>query len=296
MTPEETTFPQIDLHIHSTASDGSVPPEELPRLAAEAGLVAAALTDHDTVAGIPAFFRAAEAYPGLEAIAGVELSTVYCSREMHIVGLFIDPASPELNAFLERQRLERMERSELIRSRLASLGYPLTREELELAGGGDGTTGRPHFARALINKYHFTEMNEVFDKLLKHGAAGFVPRKLPLPTEAFAAIHAAGGITVWAHPVYRQRNERAFARRMMRKFSALGLDAAEGYYSLFGPGETLIVTEIAAEFGLAVSGGSDFHGDNTPNLKVGCGAGKMRVPAALLDGLREKRKKILSGN
>ncbi len=278
----------IDLHVHSTASDGSVPPEEIPALAVAANLCAVALTDHDTVSGIPAFLAAAEAFPQLEAIAGVELAAMYSSREIHFVGLFIDPEAPTLRAFLEHQRQERMERADLIRRRLTSLGYPLTDAEIAEAGGGE-VTGRPHFARALQQKYHFSSMAEVFDKLLKRGCPAYIPRQLPPPHVVIETIHAAGGVAVWSHPVYRQRNERAWVRRIMKKFTPLGLDAVEGYYSLFGPAETALVSELATEYGLALSGGSDFHGENTPRIALGSGAGKMFVPAQLLDELKKRK-------
>ena len=283
----------IDLHVHSTASDGSVPPEQIPALVAAAGLRAVALTDHDTVAGVPAFLASASAFPGLEAVPGVELSTLYCSREMHFVGLFIDPDSPDLAAFLASQQRERRERAERMRRKLVSLGYPLTAGDLEAAGGGE-CPGRPHFARALVMRHGFASVPAVFDRLLKRGAAAFVPRQLPPPALAIAAIHAAGGVAVWAHPVYRQRNERAWAKRIMRKFAPppVSLDAVEGYYSLFGPGETALITELAAANGLVLSGGSDFHGENTPNLAIGTGAGKLRVPDELLEGLKRRRGMI----
>lgn len=294
MPDSETTEPAIDLHVHSTASDGSVPPEELPGLAVAANLAAVALTDHDTVAGLPAFQQAARSFPALEAISGVELSTLYASRELHFVGLFIDPASPELLDFLAAQRQNRLERGERMRQKLASLGYPLTDEDLAAAGAGE-TLGRPHFARAMVEKYRFASIAAVFDKLLKHSAPAYVPRQLPPPGAAIDAIHAAGGVAVWAHPVYRQRNERAWARRLMRKLSDQGLDAVEGYYSLFGPPETAMVTELAALTSLALSGGSDFHGENTPNISLGSGAGRLHVPASLLPALRAKRGEGESG-
>ena len=278
----------IDLHVHSTASDGSVPPEKIPEMAVSANLCAVALTDHDTVAGIAAFLAAARAFPQLEAIAGVELAAQYSSREIHFTGLFIDPEAPALQDFLKRQRQERLERADGIRRRLSSLGYPLTDEEIAEAGGGE-VTGRPHFARALQKKYSFSSMTEVFDKLLKRGCPAYIPRKLPPPHAVIEAIHAAGGVAVWAHPVYRQRNERSWVRRIMKKFAPLGLDAAESYYSLFGPAETELITELAAEYGLALSGGSDFHGENTPRIALGSGAGKMFVPAHLLQELKKKK-------
>ncbi len=280
----------IDLHVHSTASDGSCSPTQLLELAAGAGLGALALTDHDTVDGIPEFLANAPRFPQLEAIPGVELSCLFSNREIHIVGLFIDHTNETLTAFLEEMRRKRQERNELIRLKLNHLGYPLTWEHPALAAGGDtASVGRPHFARALMEDYGFPSMQSVFDKLLKRGCPAYVQRTLPDPVKVFDAIHAAGGVTVWAHPVYRERNERAWVRRIMKRFAPLGLDAAEAYYALFGPTETQLVTELATEFGLALSGGSDFHGDNTPNLQIGSGAGKLRVPDELLAGLKARK-------
>ena len=282
----------IDLHTHSTASDGSTPPGELPALAAAAGLTAIALTDHDTIGGIAEFLEAGKAFPELETIPGVELSCQYCSREMHIVGLFLDPENEEFLEYLDRQKAERMERAERIRTRLTSLGYPVSWEDLRLAGAGE-SPGRPHFARVLVEKYGFSDLQAVFQKLLKRGAGAYVPRQLPPPNEAIQAIHAAGGVAVWAHPVYREKNERAWVRRILRKFAPelVGLDGIEAYYSLFGPGETALVTEIAGVYNVALSGGSDFHGENTPNLQIGAGAGKLRVPDELLPLLKMRKRK-----
>ena len=280
----------IDLHVHSTASDGLTPPEKLPGLAVRIGLSAVALTDHDTVGGIAAFLAAAQAFPGLTAISGVELSTLYCSREMHIVGLFVDPENAELQNYLADQRRERAARAEKMRARLTALGYPISQEELHDVCGND-CPGRPHFADILVRKFGFPDLPTVFGKLLKNGAPGYVPRALPPPAAAIRAIHAAGGIAVWAHPVYRERNEYAFARRILRKFSApaVGLDAVEGYYSLFGPNETAMMLGLAADYGVAVSGGSDYHGRDDQGIALGTGAGKLRVPDELLIELLRRR-------
>ena len=280
----------IDLHVHSTASDGLTPPEKLPGLAVRIGLSAVALTDHDTVGGIAAFLAAAQAFPGLTAISGVELSTLYCSREMHIVGLFVDPENAELQNYLADQRRERAARAEKMRARLTALGYPISQEELHDVCGND-CPGRPHFADILVRKFGFPDLPTAFAKLLKNGAPGYVPRTLPPPHAAIRAIHAAGGIAVWAHPVYRERNEYAFARRILRKFSApeIGLDAVEGYYSLFGPNETAMILGLAADHGVAVSGGSDYHGRDDQGIRLGSGAGKLRVPDELLPELFRRR-------
>lgn len=278
----------IDLHVHSRSSDGSDAPEAIAALAAESGLAAVALTDHDTVDGIPEFLEAAKAFPQMEAIAGVELSTVFSNRELHIVGLFIDHANPQLGTFLAEMRRTRAIRNEAIRIKLCSLGYPLGWDHPALSAAGDAASvGRPHFARALMEKYGFPTMQSVFDKFLKHGCPAYVQRELPDPVRAFEVIHAAGGIAVWAHPIRRERNERAWLRRVFKRFVPLGLDAVEGYYSLFGPRETELVSELASEYRLALSGGSDYHGLNSPNLHIGSGSGGLRVPKSLLPHLKE---------
>ncbi len=272
----------IDLHTHSNCSDGSCTPSELVQLAAAANLAAVALTDHDTVTGIPEFLEAAKVHPELTAVAGVELSTLFGNRELHIVGLEIDHNNPELLDFLAEMRQRRQERNEAIRLKLNSLGYPVTWDDPAFADVTDNSSvGRPHFARALMEKYGFASLQAVFDKLLKRGCPAYVPRELPDPARAINIIHAAGGVAVWAHPVYRERNERAWCKRIMKRFAPLGLDAVEAYYSMFGPGETALVKELAELYGLSLSGGSDFHGANSPNIQIGTGAGGLRIPQEL---------------
>ena len=280
----------IDLHTHSTFSDGSCTPSEIVALAAGNELAAVALTDHDTTDGIPEFLESGQQFPRLKTIPGVELSTRYGARELHIVGLFIDPDNTTLQEYLAVERERRFRRNRDMKVKLALLGYPLSDDEpaFAAAGGMGANLGRPHFAQALMEKYNFPDLRTVFDKLLGNNKAAYIPRENASPREAITAIHASGGIAVWAHPIYRDRNERAYVRRVARKLAALGLDGIEGYYSLFGPPETQLVTEVAAQFDLVLSGGSDFHGTRSPNISLGCGAGKLCVPGVLLPEL-EKR-------
>lgn len=278
----------MDLHTHSLASDGTDAPARIVELAAELGLAAVALTDHDTISGVAEFLEAGRGFPGVETIGGVEISCSYSCREIHLVGLFVDPASPELNDFLKLQRMERLRRNEELRLKLKSLGFALSPDEPEFQVPDPGNLGRPHFARALVRRYGFPSMTSVFDKLLGHSRPAFVPRKLPDPVRAISAIHSSGGIAVWAHPIYRDRNERAWLKRGIRRLAEWGLDGVEGYYSLFGPNETALVTELAAMYGVAVSGGSDYHGDNAV-VSLGTGAGGLRVPASLLKELKKRR-------
>ena len=278
----------IDLHNHSTASDGTDAPSRIPALAAELDLAAVALTDHDTLGGIAEFLAAAADFPQVEAIPGVEISCEYSGREIHLLGLFVDYESSELGEFLRLRREDRLRRNEEMMRKLNSLGYALSWEDEEFQGGDVANLGRPHFARALVRRYGFTSLAAVFEKLLGHSRPGFVPRRLPSPVFAIEAVHAAGGVAVWAHPVYRDRNERAWLNRGMRRMSGWGLDAVEGYYSLFGRNETALVSEVAARYDVALSGGSDYHGNNS-TVAMGSGSGGLRVPAELLAGLKKRR-------
>ena len=279
----------IDLHTHSTASDGTATPAEVFHIARELQLAAVALTDHDTLGGLNEFMDASRNHPECEAICGVELACSFMSREIHIVGLFIDPHSPELNAFIENARIERMRRNRDLLVKLDLLGYKLDPEMPEFSGLPLDGIGRPHFAAALVNRFGFTHPRQVFEKLLGKNRPAYIPRRLPDPAGAIAAIHSAGGVAVWAHPVYRERNESAWLRRVAKHLAHAGLDGIEGYYSMFSPVETALVTEIAGINDLAISGGSDYHGENSPDISMGSGMGGLRVPAELLTGLKAKK-------
>ena len=278
----------IDLHTHSFYSDGSSSPRTLLEEARRKQLTAVALTDHDTVKGIPDLLEAAEDFPEITAIAGVELSSVYAARELHIVGLWIDHTCEALAEYLETQRLKRCERNETMRKKLISLGYSFEWDEPEFDQVEFSNIGRPHIANVMCRKYGFSSSQEVFEKLIGHNRPAYVRRDLPFPAEAIAAIRAAGGVAVWAHPTYREKNERNFVKKMAKRLKERGLGGIEAYYTLFGPYETAMVTEIAELTGLARSGGSDWHGSNSPEIEVGTGKGGLRVPDTLLNDLRAK--------
>ena len=283
----------IDLHVHSTASDGTVPPRELPALGAAAGLSAMALTDHDTVAGAADFLAMQPDFPKLELIAGVEISTHYAMREIHLTGLYLDCRDAGLLDFLDAMRRERHRRALKLRERLAALGYELSDEDLAAAGAKE-TPGRPHFARALVNRYHFADTAAVFERLLKRGAPAYIPRCLPEPAEALRAIKSAGGAAIWAHPIRNHAGEAGFARRVLNHLTVCGLDGVEAYYTDFTPWQTECMLKLAGEFHLAISGGSDFHGDNHPGVAPGRGRGGLDVPdVALASVKRALEPKIL---
>lgn len=283
----------IDLHTHSSASDGTFTPSEVYASALEINLSAVALTDHDTVDGIEEFLAAGKDHPECEAIPGVEIACQLNEKEIHILGLFIDRRSKALNDLLEFCRNERMKRNRDIFLKLHFLGYDLDISMPEFKGKSLLEIGRPHFARALVNRYNFSTLQSVFDKLIGHNKPAWVKRKYPLPEDVIKAIHLAGGIAVWAHPIMRDVPDRAFLMRSCRRLKAMGLDAIEGFYSMFSARESLLIAEAAEQYDLAISGGSDFHGDNRPNVLIGFGAGGLRVPEELIYKLKECKNKLV---
>ncbi|MBR4664298.1 MAG: PHP domain-containing protein [Lentisphaeria bacterium] len=277
----------LDFHIHSSASDGSDPPAGLVGAAQRAGLSAIALTDHDTISGLPEFLRAAEG-SGLTAVPGVEISSNLYNKEIHILGLFVDPVSPELNAFLEDLRNRRNIRNRQMIEKLNIIGYRITLAELQAAAPGE-SAGRPHVAELLVKKGYFATIQDAFDSLLKRGARAYTPREPVPPGDCIAAIHAAGGLAFWAHPVYRARSERATVRRFLKVLVPLGLDGLEAYYSVFTARQTAMLNEMAQEFGILRTGGTDYHGEEVhPGIKLGIGTGDLCVPDDLLPPMLEK--------
>lgn len=282
----------IDLHTHSTASDGTFSPADVYASALEIGLTAVALTDHDTVAGLDEFTAAGQDHPECEAVPGVEIACQLENKEIHLLGLFIDRRSGRLLELLENCRQERMKRNRDIFLKLHFLGHELSPDMPEFGGKELSEIGRPHFARALINHCGFTSMPEVFDKLLGSNKPAWVKRKYTLPENAISAIHAAGGLAVWAHPIQRDVPDRAFLMRSCRRLKNMGLDGIEGFYSMFSARESALISEAAVKYDLALSGGSDFHGENHPNILLGFGAGGLRVPEELFFRLKEVRCRV----
>ena len=290
------TAKTVDLHTHSKASDGATGPEDIPAIASAAGLSAVALTDHDTVGGIDAFLAAGRDFPDLELVPGVEISAQRIDNgELHIIGLFIDHHNEQLHELMDRVRAGRTGRNELILERLVSLGYEITAEELAAIASGD-SVGRPHFARILLNKGYFDDFQTVFTKLLGRGAPGYIPRTLPSAEETIAAIHGAGGLAVWAHPVtYNRepgsrnpRSPRSFIRKHLKYLVPAELDGIEAWYPLYTPQASTIIRDVANQYDLLLSGGSDYHGVIKPGLEIGTGFGDMKVPYEVFLLLKEK--------
>ena len=255
-----------DLHLHSHYSDGSFPPAEVVRRAKAAGLDAIALTDHDTVEGLPEFLAAA-ATEDLTAIAGVELSVDEGDREIHLLGYLIRWEDPAVRAALARFAAERLARAAAMLSRLQALGVQIPMGAVERAAGR-GTTGRPHVAAALVQAGIVGSVQEAFDRYLGRGKAAYVPRTGFTAAEAIALVRTAGGVPVLAHPVRSGVLDEV--PRLVRE----GLRGLEAYHPGQDTAETLAVCRMAETHGLLVTGGSDCHGEIKGEVLVG----RVRLP------------------
>lgn len=272
----------IDFHMHSTASDGSFTPSELVRMAADKSLEAIALTDHDTVSGVEEFLAEASRL-GIPVLSGVEVSVSH-ETSIHIVGLFVSSTCGRLNELLREIRRNRDSRNILIVEKLNSMGYLIGIEELEAEAKGE-SAGRPHIAKILISKGYFKHPQDVFDKCLKKGTPAYCPRILPEPSVAIDAIHEAGGLAVWAHPLHRADSSIKDIERTLASFIKMGLDGIEAYYSTFTNEQQNLIMDLAARHGILISGGSDFHGTNMRDIEMGVGYGGLKIPFSVYEKL-----------
>jgi 3',5'-nucleoside bisphosphate phosphatase len=254
----------IDLHLHTTASDGSLAPADLVARAASAGISTLAVTDHDTVAGLWEAREAASAR-GLSLVNGIEITAVEGGRDVHVLGYFFDPQHAGLAAFLDRQRLDRVRRVEEMAANLASAGYPIEVARLIEDGTARGRSiGRPHVAEALIAAGHVATRDEAFDRFLGYGRSAFVPRRGAAVADVIRVLAAAGGIASLAHPGLTRVDQ------LIPSFADAGLAALEVRHSDHDREMEARYRTLAAANGLAVSGGSDFHADDsTRGPKVG---------------------------
>lgn len=271
---------QVDLHIHSSCSDGTDSPDDLPRIAAENGLSAFALTDHDTVSGLARARAACRAFPGLAFVPGVELSAKASGR-MHILGLFIEE-NDELCEFLFSLEQKRRERNEKIFHALRGLGIPISRSHLPDPERVSIT--RAHFARALVTLGVSRDMDAAFASYLQKGGPAYFPQPRPESFRCIEMIHRAGGLAVLAHPYTLKLPESETYEDALRALREQGLDGVECYYHGYAPETTERLKSICSRLGLCVSGGSDYHGKNKVNRMGQTGAG--RVPADVFSDLR----------
>ena len=251
----------IDLHTHTTASDGALEPRALVERAYRLGIRTLSVTDHDTVAGVSE--AAAEATArGMEFLPGIEITAVHDRRDVHMLAYFLDPEPAGLTAFLERQRQDRSRRAREMSARLAALGAPIDIEDLIAGAAAAGTAvARPTVARALLDAGHVTSLQQAFDRWLADGRAAYVPRIGATPADVVRLVMQAGGVAGLAHPGLLRKDE------LIPDLAVAGLGAIEVYHSDHDAGAQARYLRLAERYDLAVSGGSDFHGDDHPRAR-----------------------------
>jgi predicted metal-dependent phosphoesterase TrpH len=267
---------RVDLHIHSTASDGALSPEEVVGESVRRGLSVIALTDHDTVNGVAPALAAAEAFPGLRVVPGVELSTDVAQGEVHILGYFIDYSDGELLARLERMRNSRRERAQEMIARLGDLGVNIDWSRVQEIAG-EGSVGRPHLAQAMVEGGYVGSLKEAFDSYIGRGGPAYVERRKLTPAAAVELILRVRGLPVLAHPL-----TVADPETLVIELKSAGLIGIEVYYKDYSAADVGKLLSLAESHQLAVTGGSDYHGLDTESE---AGIGSVEVPLSAAEHL-----------
>lgn len=275
----------IDLHVHSNASDGSLTPKELVKEAIRCNLAAFALTDHDTIAGVPEAVAAAKG-TGLEVIPGAEISAGYKKKDIHILGLLLHPEDTQLQYILDQARKERDTRNEKMANNLAKGGLAIDIDSLKAAFPPDTVLTRAHFARYLMETGQIHSINEAFERYLNADGPYYVPRKYISPEDAISLIRDNGGIPVLAHPLIYHLPEEELDSLICRLKNA-GLVGLEVFYSANTGFDEGILRRYANRYDLLMTGGSDFHGSNKPHISLGNGKGNLKIPYSVLEHLKE---------
>ena len=276
----------VDLHVHSNASDGTLTPSEVVHLALQKNLAAIALSDHDTVKGVPEAVSAAEGTT-LEVIPATELSCYYQNVEIHVLGLFVDYKDADFQAKLEELEQERMQRNLDMIALFQRDNISITLEELQ-AGNPRSVITRAHFARVLVEKGYCKDKNSAFDRYVGVGCPYYLPKPQITPELSLPLITKAGGIPILAHPMlyklgYRQIEE------LIQYLIPLGLKGIEAYHSSNNISQSDKLRSLALKYHLVVSGGSDFHGANKPDIELGTGRGGLRITESILDAIKQLR-------
>jgi hypothetical protein len=270
----------IDLHMHTIASDGRQTPEELVARAAEVGLRTISVTDHDTTASVAAAAAAAAA-AGIELVTGIEMTAVYAGRDVHVLGYYLDTESRELRAAAEAQRAGRVQRAREIAERLGALGAPIDIDGLVArAPAGDAKSlARPQIAQALVHAGHVGSIQEAFDRFLTEGRPAYLPNSGRTPEDVVAIINRAGGLASLAHPGLLRQDE------LIPQLAEAGLGAVEAFHSQHDEATRQRYVEMARRHRLAVSGGSDYHGEGVRRAEF---FGKVGLPAGHFAELRAR--------
>jgi len=275
----------IDLHSHSTASDGSVSPAGVVENALEIGLTALALTDHDTQEGLEEARRAADSTE-IELIPGTELSLEFPSGGMHLVVLWLEPGEGPLQNRLQTLQDGRSGRNTVILEALTELGMPITVEEVEAEAGG-GSVGRPHIAAVMMQKGYVESIQEAFDSWLATGKPAYRGRPRLMPEEAIMLARESGAVPILAHPHTLNIDRAPEMADLLKRLRSAGLVGPEAVYSAYQQHERDGYSHLARRFELVASGGSDYHGSYKPGLNLGNGYGDLVVPESALEDLRK---------
>lgn len=278
----------IDLHVHSTASDGTLSPREIAFYAKDKGLSAISLTDHDTMSGVKECIDAGKE-AGIEVIPGIELSASFNGKELHLLGYYMDYTSEALNEQLETLRKNRISRNKEILERLETLNVPLTLSELTFGLSKNTVITRAHIAKALKRKGYIQTMDEAFSKYIGDGKPAYVPKKQLTPEVCIRMIHEAGGFCVLAHPMlYGYHREEV--TQLIKVLKTYGLDGVETLYSTHTKEDVVHLLQVCLNLKLFPTGGSDFHGANKPKLDLGCGYGELCIPSDVLKPMKQRLK------
>jgi hypothetical protein len=276
----------VDLHTHSNRSDGSETPAEVVRLAAEAGLTTLALTDHDTLDGIPEA-AAAAAGAGVRLISGTELSVQWETGAMHLLAYFLDPGAGPLQDAMAGIREGRSDRNRRLAAALGRLGMDVDYDEVAAEAGGTGV-GRPHFAAVMVRKGYAVDIPDAFDRYLAKGRPAYQERDRLEAAAAIDLARASGAVPVVAHPHTIGVGADDYATAF-RALARVGLGGIEAHYAEYPPELRLHLAGVAADLGMVATGGSDFHGTYKPAIRIGRGRGDLVVPDECVERLEEAR-------
>lgn len=288
-----TVTSRVDLHCHTTASDGGLSAQEVVARAASLGIEVLAITDHDTTEGVPEAVAEGQRREVI-VVPGVEISAVSEREEIHLLGYFVDPANAELQGLLARAREARWERAQKMLARLAELGLPIEWDRLVQVSGGSGSIGRPHVATTLLEAGHVSSYDQAFDLWIGRGGPAYVERYKVLPEEAVRLLKGSGGLPVLAHPyIYSRDGERRAGLDLdhwLPRLREAGLEGIEVYYPNYSLSTRRHLLALAVQHGLLITGGSDFHGG-----RLGNGLGSVAVPWAVWEGLERRHRLLQNG-
>lgn len=282
----------IDLHVHSNASDGTLSPTEVVQLAIKTGLRAIALTDHDTISGLKEAMNASllfsDASNPLRIIPGTEISVSYKNRDVHLLGLFIDPDNKKLEKALQAAVINRDTRNKKMAENLQNAGIDITLDKMRQTYGNAVLT-RAHFAKYMTQNGYTKSNEEAFKKYLHDNSPYYVNRDYLSPKEAINLIHGANGLAILAHPLLYKYTLNEI-EELVELFASYGLNGIEAIYSSNMGFDEGHIRRIANKYELAITGGSDFHGANKPQISMGTGKGNLKIPYSLLEQLENRLK------